>query len=267
MRRCLRALAGQGADQVVVARSSEAEFSDSLAQEFREVQWISLAGAPDLPELQWLALPQVRSEVAAFLEAPSVPGPGWVAAHRQAHLAHPEVLACGGPVRPPRGAAAWALGWHWSDYAAYTPARGSGTTRDLTDANVSYKTRELRAHESLLAEAAWGWRIRQSGALPSYYESLAWIDYPCPHPLAGAMSQRCSAGRAYGTVRPRGSAARVLFILSAPLLPIVLAWRGWRQAHGANYLRAVPWVIAFNACWTYGELIGLLTGRRSRYCR
>lgn len=271
LRRCLRALAGQGADQIIVSRSSEAEFSESLESEFPDVQWISRAGASDLPELQWPALTEVKSDLTAFLEAPSLPGPGWVAAHRQAHLAHAEVLACGGPVRPPQTAKVWALGWHWSDYAAYAPGRTSGVTRDLTDANVSYKTGELLAYESLLAEAAWGWRIRQASTLPAYYESPAWIDYPCPHSLAGAMDQRCLAGRDHGAVGRPGISRRLWPVVAAPLKPIVLAWRGWRHAqaaaYGSRYAVALPWVIAFHACWTYGELIGLLTGRRSRYCR
>jgi hypothetical protein len=258
------ALVGQGAEQIVVARSSEAEFSDSLLSEFPDVLWIEHGGVPDLPELQWLALLEVRRDLAAFLEAPSVPAPGWVAVHRRVHLAHPEILACGGPVRPPQTANAWDLGWHWSDFAAYTPGRPSGLTRDLTDANVSYKADQLRTSESLLAEAAWGWRIRKASALPSYYESSAWIDYPCPYPPGTALRQRWSAGRAHGAVRPSGIAARAISVVSAPLLPFVLAWRGWRQARSANYLRVLPWVLIFHICWTCGELTGLLIGQRSR---
>ena len=266
MRRCLLALEGQGADQVVVSRSSEAEFSESLVASFPQAVWIEKGGAPDLPELQWLALPQVRCDVAAFLEAPSIPGPGWVAAHRQAHLTHPEMLVCGGPVRPAPGANAGALGWYWSDYAAYTPGRPSGPTRDLTDANVSYKARELRENESLLTEAAWGWRMREASAETSYYEASAWLDYPCPFPLMAALGERWSAGRAHGAIPRHGVPGRVISIATAPLLPVVLAWRGWRQAQGAqgglSYLRALPWILAFHICWTCGELTGILAARR-----
>ena len=216
-------------------------------------------------QMQWLALPRVRSDVTAFLEAPSIPGPGWADAHREAHLAHPEILACGGSVRIPEDAAAWELGWYWSDYSAYAPARPSGETRDLTDANVSYKSRLLRANESLLAENAWGWRIRTKSALMSYYEATAWIDYPCPHTLKIALQRRWSEGRAHGAVRARDA----LSILTAPVAPIVLAWRGWRGARRAgrrlSYVRALPWVLAFHVWWACGDLTGLLAGRRSRY--
>ena len=268
LRRCLLALEGQGADQIVVSRSPEAQFSDSLLFEFPDVIWLKQLGAPDLAELQWLALTEARSAVAALLEAPSLPGRGWLAAHRDAHLAHPEVLACGGPVHLPQGANGWELGWYWSDYAAYTPGRPSGPTRDLTDANVSYKLRPLKANESLLAEGAWGWRIRRASKLMSYYESTAGIDYHCPYPLGVGLRQRWRAGRAHGTVRQPGIAGRVLSIVSAPLLPIVLAWRGWQAARsagcGSRYALALPWVLVFHVSWTGGELTGLLTGRRSR---
>lgn len=264
LRRCMLAIAEQGADQVVVSRSSEAEFTDALRSEFPDVFWIAHHGASDLPELQWSALPEVRGDLAAFVEAASIPGPGWVAAQRQSHLAHPEILACGGPVSLPKGSSAWMRGWYWSDYAAYTPRRPSDLTRDLTDANVCYKVRELRTNEALLQEAAWGWRIRGASTLPSYYEASARIEYPCPYSLGGALRQRWSDGRAHGTVQPGGLAARVLSIVTAPLLPFVLTWRGWRAARTEDYLRALPWVFAFDVCWTGGELTGLLIGRRSR---
>ena len=265
LRRCLRALEGQRVDQFIVVRSKEAEFSDSLPSEFPNVEWIEHAGAGDLPQMQWLALPRVCSDVAAFLEAPSIPGPGWADAHRKAHIAHPEILACGGSVRIPEDAAAWQLGWYWSDYSAYAAGRPSGETRDLTDANVSYKSRLLRANESLLAENAWGWRIRTKSALMSYYEATAWIDYPCAHTLKIALQRRWSEGRAHGAVRARDA----LSILTAPVAPIVLAWRGWRGARRAgrrlSYVRALPWVLAFHVWWACGDLTGLLAGRRSRY--
>ncbi len=268
LRRCVLALEGQGVDQLVVSRSREAEFSDALLSEFPRVQWIEHGGAGELPELQWLALAAVRSDVTAFLEAPAIPGPGWAAAHRQAHQAHPEILACGGPVRIPKGAEAWKLGWHWSDYAAYAPGQPSGPTRDLTDANVSYKSLHLRANKSLLAEAVWGWRIRKASTLTSYYETSAWIDYPCPFPLGGALRQRWSAGRAHGAVRQLGIVALAWSIVTAPLRPIVLAWRGWQGARcsgcGPSYVRALPWVLVFHIRWTCGELAGLLSGRRAR---
>lgn len=268
LRRCLSALEGQGADQVVVTRCGEAEFSESLVAEFPRVVWVQSGGAADLPALQWLALPYIQSDVAAFLEAPSVPGPGWVFAHRQTHLTRPEALACGGPVRIPPGSGAAARGWYWSDYAAYTPGRPSGLTRDLTDANVSYKVRELREHQLLLTEGAWGWRIRKASAMTSYYEASAWLDYPCPYPLTAALRQRRAAGRAHGAARRPGAIGLVISVLTTPLLPIVLAWRGWQAARSAGcgfrYATVLPWTLAFHVSWTYGELTGLLTGSRPR---
>lgn len=268
LRRCLLALEGQGADQVVVVRSREAEFSESLASEFPAVVWAELAGAPDLPALQWSALPEVQSDVAAFLEAPSIPAPDWVAAHLQAHRTHPEALACGGPVRFPPGASAGGLGWYWSDYAAYTPGRPSGPTWDLTDANVSYKARELREQELLLAAAAWGWRIRKASAQPSYYEDSAWLDYPSPQSWTTALGERCSAGRAHAAVRRPRAVGLAISVVTAPLLPVILAWRGWQAArragYGLGYALALPWTLAFHVSWSLGECIGLLAGPRSR---
>jgi hypothetical protein len=168
-------------------------------------------------------------------------------------------------VRPPQSVPAWGLGWHWSDYAAYSPRRPSGPTRDLTDANVSYKTSELLTHASLLAEGVWGRHIRNAGSLPSYYESSAWIDYPCPHLPGVALQKRWLSGRVHGALRRPGLSGRVLFFISAPLLPMVLAWRGWQAARSVNYLRALPWVLAFHIWWTCGELAGCLSGQRSPY--
>lgn len=92
-----------------------------------------------------------------MLESPSTAGSNWVEQHHDAHVTHPDVLAVGGPVRPPTTAAALGLGWHWSEFAAYAPGRLAGVTRSLTDANVSYKREILVEYKDQLISEYRGW--------------------------------------------------------------------------------------------------------------
>jgi hypothetical protein len=75
----------------------------------------------------------------------------------------------------------------------------------------------------------------------------------------------------YGRDRCReiGVASRWLRALSSPLIPAVLLFRIVRQVrrkrpHGKELARSLPFLLAFLAAWTLGELIGNLRGSPSR---
>ena len=81
--------------------------------------------------------------------------------------------------------------------------------------------------------------------------SIAWTSYA---PMAARI---CSAA----------STCRWLRALTSPLIPAVLLFRIVRQVrrkrrHGKELARALPFLLAFLAAWTSGELIGTLRGQR-----
>jgi hypothetical protein len=258
LRRCLCSLEGQSVDQIIVSRTAETEFMAGLAEALPQVEWLAPMDALDLPELFWGALGAVSSEIVGLLESPSVAGPCWVEELLAGHVANPEVLAVGGPVRPPKSKA----GWYWSEFAAYTPGRQAGVTRDLTDANVSYKRDALLAHREGLDHGHWGWRIRQGSTKKSCFVPHAWIEYTSPTPVAKALRRHVDGGRRHAVASGR---SRLAGLLTTPVLPLLLVWRGWRYARaaefGGTYLVAMPGTALFHFAWAWGEAKGYLTGK------
>lgn len=265
LRCCLRSLDGQPIDQIIVSRTVEAEFIPGLAEALPQVEWLSAIDTTDLPELFWGALGSVTGDIVGMLESPSVADPRWVDEHRAAHAAQPEVLAVGGPVRPPVDVPGSAVGWYWSEFAAYAPGRESEPSLNLTDANVSYKRAVLARYEAQLAAGYWGWRLRRQCDEGSYFAENAGITYAAPASLAAGLRQRRDNGRSHAMAKRRSGGGHVADLVKAQILPVVLTWRGWRSARrsgwGGAYAAALPWTFLEHCAWAVGECEGYLEGR------
>lgn len=265
LRRCLRSLDGQPIDQIIVSRSVEAEFIPGLAQALPQVEWLPPIDTTDLPVLFWGALSLVTGDVVGMLESPSVADPRWADEHRTAHATQPEVLAVGGPIRPPGDVSRPAAGWYWSEFAAYTPGRESEPSLDLTDANVSYKRSVLSRYKAQLVEGYWGWRLRRQCDESSYFAAVAGINYVAPTSLAAVLRQRHDNGRLHAIAKGRSVGGRAADLVKAQVLPLVRTWRGWRSAArtgwGWAYAAAVPWIFLAHCAWAVGECEGYMEGR------
>ena len=168
-------------------------------------------------------------------------------------------------MRPPATAPGFDSGWHWSEFAAYAPGRLAGVTRDLTDANVSYKREILIEYKDRLVGGFWGWQLRQAADRASYFTPDAWIEYPNPLPLGPALRQHCEGGRKHAAAKQRSAGGRLMGLLTTPLLPLVLTCRGWQLARGSDcgssYVAAVPWTLLFHSAWALGESHGYISTR------
>lgn len=265
LRRCLRSLSGQPVDQIIVSRTPAAEFMPGLAEALPQVEWLPPVSVDDLPGLFWHALDSVDSEIVGLLESPAIAGPIWVEQHRDAHEAHPEGLAVGGPVRPPTSASGADAGWYWSEFAEFAPRHTAGPVRTLTDANVSYKRDALREHQGGLSDGQWGWHLRQGSNRMSHFCEGAWIEYPNPFRLGTALRERRHGARKHVAEQLREGGGRIAGLIAVPLLPLIMTWRGWQVARLSNYqtayVAAAPWTLLFHCAWAMGELQGYVTGR------
>ena len=95
---CLRSLAGQSADEVLVLDSSDEDPAPSLSKHFPDVKFFHFREALSIPRLRWKGFRESTGDVVANLESWMVPGPGWVAALRKAHQEQAPVPVIGGPV-------------------------------------------------------------------------------------------------------------------------------------------------------------------------
>jgi hypothetical protein len=89
--------------------------------------------------------------------------------------------------------------------------------------------------------------------------------------LEAALRERYVWGRSYAAVRVAGArlSRRLRFAAICPLLPAVLVLRLFRNVlrkrrNRAAFLRALPFILLLTSVWSFGELVGYLTGRAGR---
>jgi hypothetical protein len=183
------------------------------------------------------------------------------------------VSAVGGVVhRDPDASVGWAL--FLTDYGRYRDAEREGPTRALTDVNASYKRWAL----ALVAEvwrdefhepAVNGALLRGGGSL--WRAPAAVVRQTRMLPLGDALRDRYEYGRLFASGRVRGASVlrRALFAVLAPALPAVVVARAalgsLRSGDGvASLVRVLPVLIAVACAWSWGELVGYLTGTPRR---
>jgi hypothetical protein len=151
------------------------------------------------------------------------------------------------------------------------PPIAEGPSESLTDCNVTYKRDALEKiatvwmaefHEPEVHAA-----LRQCGE--TLWLSPALLTYQQRDiVLRPAIRERYEFGRLYGGLRVAHLSGfrRLALIAATPLLPLVMVARvlqgviGKRRHIGVS-LAAMPYLILFAAVWSWGELVGYVTGR------
>jgi hypothetical protein len=272
LRRCLSALhrqVGAPAVEILVPFDARHPTLPVLQAHFPQVQFLPLAGQRTYAELRAAGVRRAAGHIIALTEDHCLPRPDWCAQLVSGHEA--DAAAVGGAVEKlhPDTALNWAL--YLADYVRYMNPAPAGPTHHLTDCNVSYK-------KTALAAIAPVWRTEfhepevhaalqaQGGAL--YLLPQVVVEQQRPVNPAQALRDRVIFGRLFGGGRAAGlpPARRGLMAGAALVLPLLLTARSAghvvrKKRHRLALLRALPWLIALNTLWAWGELLGYVTGR------
>ncbi len=272
LERCLESLTAElPADgQLIVADCSTADPRPGFSQHYPDIRFLRFEEKLSIPELRREGIKAARGEIVALTEGRTVPSAGWLNALLEAHARHPEAAGVGGPIdHAGRSAFEWAV--FFCEYGWHMPPAPEGAAELLSGANLSYKRWALEACWELIEEAAWepfvhrrleqlGHPLRRAGqAVVCYHNSLT---------AAQFLRQRFHYGRWFAAARVEGRPilGRLLYAAFTPLLPAVLLFRLCRLvfARGRNrawFLRAFPWMAAFQMAWSLGECCGYLLGK------
>ena len=221
--------------------------------------------------IRTVGLRRAKGRVVALLEDVGVPAPGWCRGMLDALERHPEAAAVGGGM----GCGSSRLlnrAVCLSDFWRYQLPVPEATSPFASDANIAYHREILESvkdvwdddfHETIVNDAlqAKGYEIwlTPDVIVNQRRGDLKWRD---------VAQERIVWGRSYGGTRVNGISfsRRLVYAALCPLLPFVLASRvvriGWQRGNfWSNCLPALPLVFVLFLLWSYGELVGYLTGR------
>ena len=267
----IRRQAGSETEVLVVDNSTDGT-ADVLRERFPELPLLRLPPSALIPELWAAGIRASHGDLVAITTAHCVPCERWMATMLDA-LAGPAAGVGGAIDNDPEGTAVdWAV--YFCRYAAYMPPVREGFAAEIAGDNAAYKRRAIDACAGVWRDGFWEAAVhaelRQAGER-LWLAPAALVCHKRSFDFAGFLRQRFVHGMRYGRDRRReiGGAGRWLRALTSPLIPAVLLFRIVRQVrrkrrHGKELARALPFVLAFLAAWTSGELIGTLRGSPSR---
>ena len=265
----IRRQAGRDAEVLVVDNSSDGT-AEVVRARFPDVAVSRVPPAALVPELWAAGIRASRGDILAITTAHCVPRDGWLAAMMEA-MARP-VAGVGGAIdNDPRASVVdWAV--FFCRYAPYMPPIEEGFVAEIAGDNAAYRRSAIAACANAWSDGFWEATVhaelRRRGdrlwlapdAVVCHQRSFAFTAF---------LRQRFVHGRRHGRDRCRelGFAARWLRALGSPLVPAVMLARIVRHVRrkrrgGHELIRALPFVLAFLAAWTFGEAIGTIEHRR-----
>ena len=278
MVRCLEALSRQQNPpemEVIIPRDARLgdEDTESLTAIFPGLRFAVLAGRQNFAAMRTAGVKAARGRVVAITEDQCIPPESWCAAIMATH-AKPYAVphgAVGGPVdkHQPDRIINWAI--YLRELGTYMPPIAEGPVESLTDCNVTYKRDALdqiaavwmaEFHEPEVHAA-----LRERGQ--TLWLSPKLLTYQQREIILGpAIRERYEFGRLYGGLRVAHLSGfrRLLLIAATPLLPVLMVYRVLqgvirKRRNVGVCLAAMPYLILFAAVWSWGELVGYVTGR------
>jgi glycosyltransferase involved in cell wall biosynthesis len=179
--------------------------------------------------------------------------------------------AAGGPLvlAPDTRPLDWAV--FYLRYSAFLPETiGRGrVSGEIAGDNAAYLRQALAGHEDAFTKGFWeidvhrllradgGWIAAAPDAVVEFGRSFR---------AATIVAQRFAHGRMFGAGRARaGTRPAWLLVVSAPIVPFVLAVRAGRRVFRARrgrvrFLGSLPWFFVIATAWASGEAWGALAG-------
>lgn len=282
---CLEALhqqVGPPPQEIIVPYYPPLAGLDSLKPHYPEVNFLaceppssytSRGGSREHhAELCAQAVQVARGDIIGLLEDHDRPHTHWctslIEAHRQPYA------GIGGAVENGIDAPLnWAV--YFCDFGRYQKPLTPGPSAFASDVNVAYKREALEAVRSAWQEN-FNERIVHAALLAGGYTlalspDIVVSQHRLQLRLGSALRERVIWGRSYGAFRTHQLSLlqRLAYMLVSPLLPVVLLARMTRTVLGKGrcrvaFLKAFPLTAALTVAWSWGELIGYLTGQPNR---
>jgi hypothetical protein len=258
---------------VVSTQDPTAAVLRNLRARFPELHLIEIDGEFSVPQLRAHGIRAAQGRLVAITEDHCAFSPWW-----------PEVLggiledarigAAGGSVF--NGLRGSILDWavYFSRYSLFLPPIPRGTVPRLPGNNTCYRRDLLESQRAFYENGFWEHEFHrhlERLGFSLFHEPEAWVLHRKPYRFAAYCALRFRHGRCFGgMIRENGSegsssASRWPRILSAPLMPFLMAFRSARsvaakRTRRKEYLLALPLLLIFYAAWTAGEVAGYLGG-------
>lgn len=273
---CLRSVLSQAqalGAPVILARTGDAAAvvaSLGAAPDTAGIVPVDAAPGASLPAIRGAGLTAARTPYAALIEDHCVAAPGWLEALSTTAAATSADFVGG---RMGNAQKAHAIDWaaYFAEYGFFMGTASGGAPPLATGANVLYGPRALPLAARWASAGLWEdvihARLAAAGcdlAVTAAAQMLQNQRYA----IGAFCLDRYRHGFAFARVRLReqGGAGRWLRILTAPLLPALLAWRLRAKVmpgERAAFRRALPLTLLFLSAWSAGEMMGYVRGRAS----
>jgi len=280
---CLNALARQQnppSMEIIVTCDGRLRGVEELQSRFPTVRFLRVAelrtggagaGREHHDELRGIGLRAAKGSILAMLEDHGQPAPDWCARVMEGHQA-PHAAVGGAMENGINRVLNWAV--FFSDFGRYQNPVARGVSPWLTDANVSYKRSALEKvdhvwkdayNETLIHRA-----FHEAGETLWITPDIVVYQHRLDLRWGAALRERYVWGRSYSATRMAGASLppRLMRAALAPLLPAILVMRHLsnvlqkKRSQGA-FFRSLPALILLSVAWSWGELMGYLTGRVS----
>jgi hypothetical protein len=275
--RLLDALAPQakaeGADVIVADRVGGAT-AQRLQSQYGWVTLVPVArGAdgrkPSVPRLRAAAVARARGEIVAVIEEHCRPPAGWLHAIRESFdLAANGDAAIGGPILDD----GWKRRRDWvvlfSEYHNYLPPWRDGERALLNGANIAYRRTLLEKHKDVLDTGYWEVVLHPRLANEGRMRGLQrlGVHHTGPFDYGYYLHQRFLLSRVWGAMQREHAslAKRLIYLVAAPLFPLLLLARITARVRGSPYLGAYvntfPLLVPVAFAYVGGEWTGYAFG-------
>ena len=274
LERCLTALSAQRNAppfDIVIAAAPRLGRLEGVRQRFPDARITMDPKVTSPIDLAAMAVTATHGEVILLTEDHCVPDGEWVGSLTR--TIERNGSAVGGAVDPldPETMTAFDWAFYFVDFYRYRTPLTAGIADALSECNVAYRRTNLEAldepwrtsfHETRIHIA-----LAKQGA-PLWMEPRASVRAGRRVHRSDALRERYAFGRYYACrrIEPPHQHTRFWLALGSPLLPLVLLARmaraSARDDHIARrFLRSLPDLSALVLAWSFGEVLGYVTGR------
>jgi hypothetical protein len=265
---CLESLAAQRDEQTQVIASPAIEPPANLVMRFDWVQWLDAATDALIPSLWSKGMAVARGEIVAITIGQLVPASDWLERIRQAHrrLDSPGI---GGAIDPPRGGNVVDWATYFLRYSKYFKYEREQNVTDIAGDNASYKRAAIATHWESISEGFWEpefHRLVLATGQKVTFDPAIRMTQNASFGIRRFCEQRFNHGRHFGRDRMDGKLwlFRLAGIIAVPLIPVILLAKISRDlvkkpAYLGPFLKSLPVLSLFIACWAFGEASGYMT--------
>jgi hypothetical protein len=247
----------------ILLPDSSNDGSASSVPDSTRVRRIPVRAGANAASLREAGILESAGPIVALVEPWAIAAPAWGRAILEAHARTGDVAVVGGPVL--YGGSGRAASWaeFLFEYGAFLPPMPA-VVSELPVNNVSYPRALLERFRTAWTGGFWKHfvhrRMREAG-VRFIADPAAAVRHAREVPFLKFCGERVQHGRAYAARSESGPWRALL----APLLPVLLASRiartVWGRAGARNPLvRSLPFLLAAQGAWAFGEAVGCLTG-------